>query len=249
MTMETDINNTRTTYVATAAALAVVAVLVLTDLMPARAQAPQPPPLWSVKIVSPLPLPVTGSSVVSGEVAATQSGPWNVGVTGTVSVKNVDERGRTPYRVRVHCETDTGNTCFVEAPAIPAGTPRTGARQRQRAAVQRQRDSVGRSVLEKQWSRRGVAATARVLQWHSQELRGQRTGPGVRRSGGRADFPGVVLGRPGERDRLLGRVPDRSERVGFAHVIRLVHATWIETRRIERLYRRVRHEKNRAERG
>jgi hypothetical protein len=120
--METGMKNTRTTYVATAAALVVVAALVLTDLMPARAQAPQPPPLWSVKIVSPLPLPVTGSSVVSGEVAATQSGPWNVGVTGTVSVKNVDERGRNPYRVRVHCETDTGNTCFVEAPAIPAGT-------------------------------------------------------------------------------------------------------------------------------
>jgi hypothetical protein len=30
-----------------------------------------------------LPLPVSGSATVSGTVAATQSGPWNVGITGT----------------------------------------------------------------------------------------------------------------------------------------------------------------------
>jgi hypothetical protein len=99
MTMESVMKNTRTKYIVTTAALVIVAALVLTGLKPARAQAPHPPPVWSVDIVSPLPLPVTGSSVVSGEVAATQSGPWNVGITGTVSVKDVDERGRNPYRV------------------------------------------------------------------------------------------------------------------------------------------------------
>ena len=30
-----------------------------------------------------LPLPVSGSATVSGTVAATQSGPWNVGILGT----------------------------------------------------------------------------------------------------------------------------------------------------------------------
>ncbi len=30
-----------------------------------------------------LPLPVSGSATVSGTVAATQSGPWNVGIVGT----------------------------------------------------------------------------------------------------------------------------------------------------------------------
>ena len=33
-----------------------------------------------------LPLPVQGSLGVSGSVAATQSGPWNVGITGTPTV-------------------------------------------------------------------------------------------------------------------------------------------------------------------
>lgn len=38
-----------------------------------------------------------------------------------MSVKNVDERGRNPYQARVHCETDSGNTCFAETAAIPDG--------------------------------------------------------------------------------------------------------------------------------
>ena len=33
-----------------------------------------------------LPLPVSGSATVSGTVAATQSGPWNIGITGTPTV-------------------------------------------------------------------------------------------------------------------------------------------------------------------
>jgi len=33
-----------------------------------------------------LPLPVTGSATVSGTVSATQSGPWNVGITGIPTV-------------------------------------------------------------------------------------------------------------------------------------------------------------------
>lgn len=119
--MESDMEKTRAKYVATIVALVVVAGLMLTGLKPARAQGPQPPPEFAVKIVSPLPLPVTGSSVVSGQVAATQSGPWNVGLLGTVSVQNVDERGRNPYQVRVHCETSSGNGCSVEAAAIPNG--------------------------------------------------------------------------------------------------------------------------------
>jgi hypothetical protein len=53
-----------------------------------------------------LPLPVQGSLGVSGTVAATQSGIWNVGITGTPNVaitgiplfKNVDEPGRSPFQ-------------------------------------------------------------------------------------------------------------------------------------------------------
>ncbi len=36
-----------------------------------------------VHIVGPLPVPVTGTSTVSGTIAATQSGTWNFGVTNT----------------------------------------------------------------------------------------------------------------------------------------------------------------------
>jgi len=42
-----------------------------------------------VNIVSPLPLPMTGNvnATVNGTVAALQSGNWNVGITGTPTVK------------------------------------------------------------------------------------------------------------------------------------------------------------------
>src|SRR5258708_66895 len=45
-----------------------------------------PPGGLAVKIVGPLPVPTTGSSTVSGTVGATQSGQWNVGITGTPNV-------------------------------------------------------------------------------------------------------------------------------------------------------------------
>ena len=54
---------------------------------------------------------VTGAVTVAGTVAATQSGPWNVGITGTptvtlasgasVQARNVDEPGRNPFQVSV----------------------------------------------------------------------------------------------------------------------------------------------------
>ena len=37
-----------------------------------------------VTIVSPVPLPVTGSMAVSGAVSSTQSGTWNVGIIGAL---------------------------------------------------------------------------------------------------------------------------------------------------------------------
>jgi hypothetical protein len=47
-----------------------------------QAAAQGPPDGMAVKIVSPLLVPATGLTTVSGTVAATQSGPWNVGITG-----------------------------------------------------------------------------------------------------------------------------------------------------------------------
>ena len=46
-----------------------------------------------------LPLPVQGSLGISGSVAATQSGPWNVGITGTPTV-NINNTVN-PFRVLI----------------------------------------------------------------------------------------------------------------------------------------------------
>src|SRR5215831_13045509 len=61
----------------------------------AAAQPPGPPGGLAVNIVNPVPVPVTGSTTVSGNVAATQSGTW------AVFARNVDEPGHQPYQQEV----------------------------------------------------------------------------------------------------------------------------------------------------
>jgi hypothetical protein len=65
-------------------AVAVVGVLAITGMFmnsrQTKAEGSAP-----VTIVGPLPLPVTGSTTLSGTVAATQSGLWNVGITGNTN--------------------------------------------------------------------------------------------------------------------------------------------------------------------
>jgi hypothetical protein len=51
-------------------------------IMNSHRAAADPPDGQAVRIVSPLPVPVTGSLTTSGTVAATQSGPWNVAIAG-----------------------------------------------------------------------------------------------------------------------------------------------------------------------
>jgi hypothetical protein len=88
----------------TFAALAIT-VSSLINPRPAVAQPPatkgRPP--TTVEIVAPLPVPVTGSAVVSG------------------AVKNVDEPGRNPYMITLSCAEATTNVCNVETPPVPAG--------------------------------------------------------------------------------------------------------------------------------
>jgi hypothetical protein len=106
--------------VAGTSAVLAVAVTTLLRAHPAAAQNPSPGSA-PVSIVSPIPLPVTGSTTISGTVAATQSGRWNV------NVRNIDEPGRVPYA----SHTEFGKTtisCFPDAActlsgfaAVPAG--------------------------------------------------------------------------------------------------------------------------------
>jgi hypothetical protein len=74
-------------HLITAAVLALLAGIgtIMNSLHPSVLQAAGGPAVT----IDPtqLPLPVQGSVSVSGTVAATQSGPWNVGVTGTPNVK------------------------------------------------------------------------------------------------------------------------------------------------------------------
>jgi hypothetical protein len=69
-------------------AVAVLSVLAIvgTVMSSHQAVAQGPADGLAVKIVSPVPVPVTGLTTVSGTVAATQSGQWNVGISGTPNV-------------------------------------------------------------------------------------------------------------------------------------------------------------------
>jgi hypothetical protein len=64
------------------------------------AQGPGPSEGLAVRVVDPLPLPTTGTSTVSGVVASTQSGAWDIGIVGTPTVlaRNLDEPGRAPFQ-------------------------------------------------------------------------------------------------------------------------------------------------------
>lgn len=66
-----------------------------------QASASNGQPVAPVNIVSPIPLPVTGSATVTGTVAATQSGSWNFGITGNsatnpILVRDVDNATGQP---------------------------------------------------------------------------------------------------------------------------------------------------------
>ena len=81
---------------------------------------------------SQLPLPISGSTTVAGTVAASQSGPWTVGITGTPNVtvtnpatapvffRNVDDPGRTPYESPAQCVVGNNNSlCSAIFGAVP----------------------------------------------------------------------------------------------------------------------------------
>jgi len=69
---------------AVAAVLAVAAAAVL--ISGGQNAAKAGPGATPVRIVSPLPLPTTGTATVSGTVGATQSGPWSVNVANSPAV-------------------------------------------------------------------------------------------------------------------------------------------------------------------
>jgi hypothetical protein len=95
-----------------------------------QAVAQGPPGGLAVNIVNPVPVPVTGSTTVSGSVAAMQSGAWNVGINGTPNVNvtnpatapalflNVNDPGRIPYQSELS-STCPADECFLTFPVVP----------------------------------------------------------------------------------------------------------------------------------
>src|ERR1051326_4393671 len=86
---------------------------------------------WSSDVCSS-DLPISGSTTVAGTVAASQSGPWTVGITGTPNVtvtnpatapvffRNVDDPGRTPYESSAQCVVSNNNSlCSAIFGAVP----------------------------------------------------------------------------------------------------------------------------------
>jgi len=76
--------NLRNQLIAGGTTLILAAIGTMMNSHPALGQAPGGPTVT----INPgqLPLPVKGATTVSGTVAATQSGTWNVGLTGTPNV-------------------------------------------------------------------------------------------------------------------------------------------------------------------
>ena len=79
-----------------------------------------------------LPLPVQGSLGISGTVAATQSGAWNVGITGTPNIHvtnaanapvfslNVNDPGRIAYQSLNTNPSCSVGQCLALFPAVPS---------------------------------------------------------------------------------------------------------------------------------
>lgn len=80
-----------------------------------------------VSITSPLPLPITGTATVSGNVGATQSGTWNVGITGqpvNVNVANspaVSLAGTPTVNANVQFPLSQGVNVNAEGPLTNIG--------------------------------------------------------------------------------------------------------------------------------
>jgi hypothetical protein len=130
--------NLRNKLIAGSAVLILAAIGTVMNRQAARADVTGP----TVAIGAPLPLPVTGTVAVTGNVAttgtvaATQSGPWNVSITGTPNVTvanpatapvfniNVSDKGRVAYQNQTNSfscvASDNGNTCPATG-VVPTG--------------------------------------------------------------------------------------------------------------------------------
>jgi len=83
-----------------------------------RAGAQGPPAGLAVNLVSPLPVPVTGSLTLPGTVSANITNP----ATAPVLALNIADPGRIPYQSRVQGSCGlTVSECLIAFPPVPVG--------------------------------------------------------------------------------------------------------------------------------
>ena len=105
----------------TAAAMLLFGLGAMVGHRPASAQPNRP--ASPVELVSPVPLPVSGEVTVSGSVTVANSPTVQAAQSGVWSVRNLDERGRTPYQAYESSTFSSCGTfhCTLVFPAVPAG--------------------------------------------------------------------------------------------------------------------------------
>jgi hypothetical protein len=114
-----------------AAALLSALAIIGTIMNSHQAAAQGPPNGLAVNIVNPVPVPVAGSLGITGTVAATQSGVWNVGLTGNTAanpllVRDVDGPNRQPFQRIFNVAGGVGTGCGTNFCVISLGTVPTG---------------------------------------------------------------------------------------------------------------------------
>ena len=62
-----------------------------------------------------------GFAVLAGVISGITVAPAIAAAVKAALVKNVDERGRSPYSAVLNCYNPTGNACNASATAVPAG--------------------------------------------------------------------------------------------------------------------------------
>jgi hypothetical protein len=100
----------KTNLVVSATFVVIAIVGTIISVQYAAAQPPGPPDGLAVRIVSPLPVPVSGTTTIGGIAPGT-----------TILTRNLDEPGRAPFSLSLHCETETGNACIASSSSIPLG--------------------------------------------------------------------------------------------------------------------------------
>src|SRR5262245_22036941 len=102
--------NTRWLPMASVSLVVLAVLFAVSNARPVVAQKPETAGSAPVHIVGPLPLPVTGTTTVEG----------NVTVTEPVSVRNLDEAGRSPYQ-ETGFVTTTQAFNIITFSQVPAG--------------------------------------------------------------------------------------------------------------------------------